>query len=525
MNSRMIVTLLSSVLTGAVLAGPVQSAKETIAQFAAHARRHATLAERREAAMAAAKERDKFAQWRLTIAKRLHTPQQIADIKEKHEKTLARGEELRAILACAKIEDAEERAAKRKEVEAEQAEARKAASAAGAGFAAEDARLREVLKPIDEELRGLMAKVGRTSEELGIAKAVARANAGIAGTAGVAWNNAQGRTVVQLTLRLSPVTHSTKMPENVWKKFPLGTLNGSSVSFLVGHMSASFVVRDGALGGKEKIQELGETIMDLEALDGFRAARENDGELKRKLDDAMGKYLALHVRRRAATAEPSRRQNAARKKLQELRSPYSAQRVAGLELRAKQQRSAEMGSAISFEAASNDTPEQRRQARIKAEKGLEDAQHALKQSGVPFREEEIAQRRSTRRLYFHVWEMMDGVVRAPRELTIIESRIHVSPDTARVGVRWYDLLGKELVRGELHLVPSPPAAKGQAKVAGKYPVSACRSGKISFPLGSWEVELEMKKDEWKSNEKMLELAGQLLAVETIADWPGIEDVE
>ena len=39
------------------------------------------------------------------------------------------------------------------------------------------------------------------------------------------------------------------------------------------------------------------------------------------------------------------------------------------------------------------------------------------------------------------------------------------------------------------------------------------------------MKLEMKKGEWKSNEKMLELAGQLLDLETIAAWPRIEDAD
>jgi hypothetical protein len=520
MNPRAAVLALLFIWGPTALPAPVQSPKETIAQFAAHVAKYRAWSARRTEALAAAKEREEFAQRQLSAVRMTYSEKYAESLRKQYQEARRERAEQRAILELARIQDPAERSARAKAFEEEERAAREASIAASEPFAGEREELRATAKRIDEELIRLMATVGKVSADHGISKVSARASVGAGGTAGLVWENAKGRDAIYLTLQLAPVTGSTEMRENVWKQFPLRNMDSSSIRFFVGRMAASFHVVDAELRGKDRIVQLGEAVIDMDALAAFRDAREKEGgDLNRKLNEIMDWHREFDARVRLATKEPSKRQNAAQERLQELALPYSAYRVEKLERQLEFQSNMEKGLAIRVAAADNDTPEKRRLARIKAEKELNEAKGAVKDAGIPFREGEIELDDSTRRLCFHVWEMMREVIRTPSELGIIQGRIDANPNMGLVRVSWRDAPGDELVRGELRLAPGIRPGKQSAKVGGKHPITDCRQGYIVLPLGDWAAHLEFKKDEWKDDEKVLELTAALVDVDAIAAWP------
>ena len=515
------ITLLLIVLGIGTFAREPQAPAETIRQVAAYLRRHVALEKRQIAVTAAARAKENMAQWRRNELSRRYDAKRVAQIKQRVESHRERRDRTVAELACARIKGPAERATKLKEAVAAGAAAAEEAQAASAAFKDEFVALAKEEAPVKQVLLELVAKVGRTPEELGVAKASPRASIG---SAGLAWHDSKGTAVAYLTFRFRAPTGSSGKKEKLWGRYPVGYDGESSITFSVGTMVASFNPANRAWRGKAKMREMGKALIDLDAISELQAAVEK-GDLKRQIADLMARNKDLHARAQTATKLPHALQNASMLKRRELERPYDPSRVAGLERRLEPQERNLLASRTELAAAVIAEPEERKREKEKAVAAAKEALQAVKEAGLSLKTDQIALRRERRYVQFALFEMMDGVARMPKGLGIVDAGVITSPRDASVLPWWSDVHDKKLVRAHLRFRPAPGGTNAEPKVAGKYPVRSWTFKSIRFWAGGVDVELQVEKEEWKNKEKVMELAATLLDLERIAALPVTKDAK
>jgi len=361
----------------------------------------------------------------------------------------------------------------------------------------------------------------RTPEEHGVAKSTITARAGSA-TITVGWQDAQGRGLAQLHIQLLAVPTRSHGAMKLAGKYPVHHISDYAVSFSAGTIGASFSGRNKEWRDREKLPKLVEALVDFEALAGIEAALAKDGDLKKKLAECAARQQEWQSRMQGATRDIQSRLSLAARRQNGLRKPYDPARVARLEQRLASQKRYLAGVRAELSAATIEDPEKRQAEQLNTAQESKQAQEDLLTAGVPLRAEQVALGKAERSARFGLWELVDSVVRMPKELGGVPPEVRANPRNGSASVSWRDGRTQQLVRAEFHFLPVPPETSLKDKVANKFPVQSWGDGSVTFWTGSVNVNLGVQKAAWKSKDKMLELATKLIDLDAIAAWPEVD---
>lgn len=524
MSIRRVVLLL---LTGWVLSVPAWETPppaEIIRQLGEYAGKCRAYQAKLDAATEVARTKDREAQWRRSALDEKLSDQQLADLQRQLASSQERYDLVLGELTCAKIADADARAAKLKEAETELGELREAAKVAGAPFAQERNRLREAERPLNQDLLERVGKVGRTPEEWSVVKVTPSAAVGW-GTVGLRWADASDKPVAYFSLHLSATNSrpSTEPKEKLWDRFPVLSTSDSSLAFKVGEMVASLTVSKADWRGKETVRKLCEALFDPASLEEFRAGLEDNKEFRQQITEAGRLHLDLESRAREAGKESTARSTALQQELRELNQPYDPARVAGLEKRLASSNETLLGIRIRLDAAALQDPEERKVAKEKAEEEMKKAREGVAEAGLALKGEQRALRNAELYLNLSVRVMLDGVERIPEGVGLYDAGVGVNAQDGSVFVRWSDRHDQQVLRAVLRFRPASPPSADQPLIAGKYPVLSSRFDTLYFQVGGVMVELRAEVDDtWKNKEKLLGIADKLLDLDRLAALPTVE---
>jgi len=501
-----------------------QAPAATIRELAGYMKQRRQFEAREKVALAGPKERRSSAQRKAAALHRPYDARQGERLKGQLKSHQDAAAEIEEELTSMRIKEPEARTANLKEAEMEMVAARTALLAARTPLNQEYAKIQQAGEAVKQRMAELAELVPRTPEEHGVAKSTITARAGGA-TITVGWQDAQGHGLAQLHIQLLAVPTRSHGAMKLAGKYPVHHISDYAVSFSVGTIGASFSGRKKEWRDREKLPKLAEALVDFEALEGIEAALAKDGDLKKQLAECAARQKEWQSRTQSATRGIQSRLSLAGRRRSELRKPHDPVRVARLEQRLASQKRFLAGVRAELSAATIEDPEKRRAERLRTAQESKQAQEDLLTAGVPLRAEQVALGKAERIARFGLWELVDSVVRMPKELGGVPPEVRANPRNGSASVSWRDGRTQQLVRAEFHFLPVRPETSLKDKVAGKFPVQSWGKGSITFLTGSVNVILSVQKAEWKSKDKMLELATELIDLDAIAAWPRIEDTK
>ncbi|MBT3291999.1 MAG: hypothetical protein HN380_31945, partial [Victivallales bacterium] len=496
------------------LAREPQAPAETIRQIAEYMRENGDVQKRWRRATREARLRERVAQVKAHVRQRPYTPEQMERLKQQLADRESRLDEAQGKLAVAGIENPEERQAKLKELEVEAAAAQKAFQDAVAPLNKEREGRRREHALLEELLDALLEPVALTAPDLG----VTRANTSTqpeSGSAALGWHDAEGKTVALLHLSFLRSHRSTRAVTKLAGKYPVHQLSGGSMDFSVGTVSASFSCK-AEWRNQQGMKKVVLALVNFDALADLGAALEEDGDLKQRLTDCMEKGREWQTRRQKATQSPGSWRSRVSGKMDELRLPYDTTR---LELLDNQIASNELDVASTraeLSMAMIEDPEKHKSERAKAAKEAKQARRETQAAKAPLRPELVAMERKARYVKFAAWEMVDAVVRTPKDTGIIEAKIQEAFALGSMGIHFNDVHTEQLVFALLCFRPMAENTNAPIKLAGKYPAKMNGSVGMSIWVGGATVTLNVQKAEWQNRAKIVELATSLLDLDAIA---------